>query len=1088
MRQSRLSGQPLETGLQLIHQTNFPFTTIISSRKLTAKHQFERELKYQPTIFPLRPMIKTASQILVIIFLAFFFPENGKSAEGDLKPHNVILRSLFQEKVKAPVIKEHHTELGTPGKIQEPYLPDFSFSVASLPDDFPQNTPTNWLTEFSPSLSRLFRGNDGRLNNGIYFYRRNMLDHAESELLPLLKQPSQFSEPAVLYLAWIKFKDGHWEETNRLTNQLLLSDDTNLVKEAYYLKSVVYLEQKQYEKGAELGEAMRARIPESQFDLKQSYVQLICLVQLGYWNEAEKLSNDIQKRSIAYTKQYYKTIELAALIDYSQGHYLSSLKKYLRARSYNAHPAYQFAMDRRIAWLYYITGAYEAALNTLQELNSVYFSDFADEFVYLRLACRVQLQQWSQVKPLLDGLKDTSLFHTYASFLVRTHLKNPTDHPALFNQVAQQNFDFPEMKFHVAILDGNLFFTQGQYPEAKDAFIRALSVDSSNSDYWIAQYNLGLTHLRLGQYSSAEADFNTLLRSINGTRADQLRYHLSYAQYQQSKPEETLNSLKLIHIGSLDRKQQVELKMMEGGSLLRLNKNDAARKVFLDIWHSDRKQDALELVAIIYYDQQQYSEVIKLVREHPEHRSTLLIVYEVKSLLAMRQFEEAKKTIEPITQDSDSLIELRLEVWTANLEYDRIITDVTSRLGKTTDPQKRRFYYLTLGDAYFNLQRYQESKNQFYRALNLTEEPTLKSLVLYNIALSSYYYKDYTSFLREVNQVLSRKEIDYEVRFNLTILLAEFYQKSGKLELSDGVLEKYNQSHSYNQASIHIKRVRLWFQSGNPGKCAKLGKTGTGTENDYQRRDRIIMFGYCANASQQPAAAINIIRKELKKDRNPYRTNELNFVLAQAYAQTGDFKHSLKLAKNLIIKPLNLKVRQDTQLLITRDLLELNEPEKARAELGNVNQYRNTQQYVSSLQLRSEIEFKQKQYHQAYRTLLRIYYLSDSSPIVRQSALLSLSEGYLKEKDLESAERHFRKIDPEIIKQEPSAQKRYDSVKSVIHQKKSLSFLQKTGFGIQGVFHVKQHPYPSWLLVHQNPSLSARTVSPINPSASYHGS
>ena len=980
-------------------------------------------------------------------------------AVAKLKPHNVIVQSSFKEEIRIPVLKHHNYTIFEPGTVQEPYQPEFNFSITHLPDNLAQNATISWLTKFSPSLARIFKGNSGRFENGLFFYQQNRLNKAEQDLITLLNQTSAYRDRAVLYLAWIKYKDQLWEEAIKLSSYLYHAANIELVKEAHYLTSLIYLKQNKYGEVLDLNEALQVRLPLDQFELKQIYVHLICQINLGFWNDAKNLSDALLTKPIAHSKLFHKIRELSGLIDYKNKDYRSSIKKYRLVKTYNAHPEFQFTTNRHIAWLYYLTGNYKSAIDVLQDPKSQYLSDYTEELTYLKLACFVRLKKWNRVSVILDYFNDGSLFHTYGSFLVRQYLSDPSMHPELFRLVSTQKFNFPEMKFHVALLDGNLFFRQKKFYKAKDAFIRAMSVDSSSSDYWISQYNLGLTHLKLGQYKSAEQDFLNLMRTVHSAPTDQLQYQLIYAQYQQSISDPAWASLEPENFPSLNKEQQIEILFIKAGTLLKLGKRENAKSVFAKIWQQTKRQEALEFIVKIQYDQRQFSKVIKLIGDVPQYRSDILIVYEVKSLLALRHFKEAKKAIEKIHDSRDPFIALRLEVWVANNEYKSIIKYVSKLLRQSLDKEQRRYYYLSLGDAFFNLQQYQESKSQYYRALGLTREHTLKSLILYNIALSSYYHNDYTSFLSEVKLILKKQETTEEVRFNLTNLLTEFYQNSDRLVQADKILEQYSQSNSYNRASIHIKRIRIWFQNDNHKQCVKLSRTGVSDENEYQRRDRLIMFGYCANSIHLPTETIKAIQLELKNHPNLYRINELNFVLAQAYSQAKNFKRSLQLAQFLTIKPLNTKVRLDTQLLITQNLLKLNKLKKAYEELGDVNQYRVSGHYVRSLQLKGEIELQEKKHHQAYRTLLRIYYLSGVSIKAQQFALLRIAEGYISEKKFMAAKRHFNKIDPKIISKELAAQRRYEAVRSAISGKHTQSDVEQFDTEIEELFHVKQFLY-----------------------------
>lgn len=970
--------------------------------------------------------------IAILALIAVTAPLPVRAAE--LKPHNVIVRSTFKEKIKVPKIKNHVFNPLVPHQIRDPYLPDFYFDVENAPEDFPQNQQFNWLTAFSPSLSRMFRGNDGKLENGIQFYQHGKLDESEADLHPLLTEAERYSQQATLYLAWIKYRENLWDESVRLTKKLTKITTPEVLREAIYLRSLIYLRQQKYEDIVNLYSAEASRIDNGKLSPKQSYLYLIALVNLGYWKEARTIAEQTLRQPIQHSRFYYKIIELAAMVEYEQKKYVQSLERFLKARQYNGHPSYQQAMNRRIAWLQYLTGDYKAALETLKQPGSQLTTDFVNERNYLMLACFVQLKQWEPASRILNQFKQDQIFYTYGAFLIRSFLKEPASHPTLFHQVFEQKFDFPEMKFHVAILDGNLFFKNGKYEKARQSYLRALSVDSSSADYWKAQYNLALTRLRLGQHNNAEADFKLLLRTGNAQDLDRARYHLAYTQYLLEKGKETLDTINDSNMASFDEIQWVELVTIKAGSLMRTGQYNNALRFFKTVWNASRQTDAIEFIARIHYDQQQFEKVLAITAEYPKIRTDTLVQYEIKSLLALRRFENAKRIMESVKSHSKPFIELRIKVWAANQEHERIISYVSQLLRSSLTSDQRRFYYLTLGDAYFNLQKYRESKSQFFRAQNLTSDPALKSLIQYNIALSSYYYKDYTSFKKEVQQVLSGEQVSDEVRYNLTLLLAEYYQTARQLKRADTVYWKYIQAHRYNRANIHLKRIRLWHQNGNYKRCLQLSRQTVKDESDFQRRDRMILFGYCANQTRNPQEVITAIQNELKNDSSNFRNDELSFVLAQAYSQSGKYDRSMKLSRQLIKKPLNPKVRHETQLLITFNLLQVQKPDHAAIELGDVNQYRSTGQYVKSLQMRSEIEFQQKQYHKAHRTLLRIYYLPDSNSSAKQLALLRLAEGYLDEGKPDQAQEQIKRIDLDTIRQVSGGNLRYKKAANAIRK------------------------------------------------------
>ncbi|MCP4749592.1 MAG: tetratricopeptide repeat protein [Proteobacteria bacterium] len=888
-------------------------------------------------------------------------------------------------------------------------------SVRELPDGFPQIIAISWLTEFSGGLSELLMGNVGVLESGILLYRQKRLDAAERKLVSVLQAPVDTREMAELWLGWIKYEKHQWKESSDYASTLHDSRNEEIVIESYYLSSLLLIKQKLYEEHHSLMNQLKEKIPQENWNFRLSYCYLISLVNLKYWSDARLFLKRFDHNAIVHARYYYKIMEISALVDYAQNDYQLSLDNYRHLKTLIRHPAFQYNVDRNIAWLSYLTGKYGEALKLVEQNIARYPTKPDEELKYLELACLVRLSKWESVERNLEKLPPQSMFYVYSAYQIRSFLDDPNKHEILHQKVSSLKYRFPEMKFHIALKDGNRFLENGRSDKAERQYLRAMSVDTSSRNYWMAQYNLGLCHLKQGEFEKAKEDFVNLLHRQQNKGPKLLPYHLLYAYYQTSRPRKFMDFVGTMNPAEQEKPILLELNLMKGGVLLGLGKNEQAVKQFMWVWNHGKNVVALEYAAKAYYADGKFQRIIELVHDHPEVGSDILFTYEIKSLLAIRKFEEALSLLEKRSLKGEHLIQLRIEVWLANHRYHEIIARISPLLNNTLSKEKRLLYYLSLGDAYFNLQKYSESKNQFYKALKLTFEIQEQSLILYNIALTTYYYRDYVSFVKEINLILQRKKLSDEIRYNLTQLLVDYYQQNNQTAKADLTLKNYIENNEYQKSKAHIKRIRLLYRTGESSKCFELSQVKVGNESSYHRRDRIIMAGYCGNKTKNTTATIGLLKNELENKKETYRQNEVRFLLAQEYFNNNDYRRSLVNAKSLKKETLNPKVSQETQILLSRNYLRLGNLTEASKELGDVNPYRQTYQYSRALRLKAEIKYAQRKIDDAAKSFLRIYYHPKSATEEKQEVLIRIAEIYLEQEMAEEAKKYYLRLDTEIV-------------------------------------------------------------------------
>ena len=480
-----------------------------------------------------------------------------------------------------------------------------------------------------------------------------------------------------------------------------------------------------------------------------------------------------------------------------------------------------------------------------------------------------------------------------------------------------------------------------------------------------------------------------------------------------------------------------ELKFMKAGSLLATGKNQAAINLFIKVWQEKRYLPAIVHAIKTQYQEKQFKAIINLMNQYPIlDQNDELFTYKIKSLLGLQAFKTAKIEIEKQDFKNNRLAKLRLEVWFANNMYEKVISTIPPLLKTATDRDNRLIYYTSMGDAYFSLQKYVNSKSQYYKALQLTDDINKRSLMLYNIVLGTYLYKDYTSFLKETNLTLKEEPLTDDVRYSITMLLSDYYFQNGKATLADSILDFYTSHFNYQKTKTHNKRLLFLFQKESFDRCYSTAFQAIDTEDEFQRRDRMILLGHCSKTETQAKPAVVKLEKELSDPNNDYRKQELEYVLYLSYYYAKQHQNSVtsyQKVKNNLTPELLLH----TQFLLTESYLALKQPDEAEKVLGDNNQYRESGTYVKSLYFKSRIKQAQNNPNLAIRTLLRIYYLPETKKINQFAILLKIADIYLKTDNPEAADKYWKEVKYNSIRKVKPLKDLYFKLKSEIIVKRT---------------------------------------------------
>ncbi len=937
-------------------------------------------------------------------------------SKKELKPRNVVIKSSYIEKGSIPGFKAHTFDIQKPGPVNDPFFPKLELDDMSLPEGFSINT----------SLSGgLFRGSEGVIAAGIKAFLKNDFVKAKQEFSSLLAKPDHYKELATLWMARVAFADSKLQDSAQYFTHLHQATDIDIRRDAIYYSALITLKNKKYQTTIDFLEGIDSKLSREQWDVRIGYAYLVSLVALENWQDAKKFLQAFEQKTISHSDRYYKVKEISGIIYYALRDYKLSRKHFSDARRYFVSKPYYQKLSRNIAWIDYILGNTDYTIKTLTTDLANYQGQFHEELKYLRLNCQIRQNNWRQAQKTFFSIPKTSNFYIYSAYQVRSHLKDFERFKKLHKQVISEKYSFPTMKFNVALLNGNFYLTNAKPEKAEREYQKALSVKTESKERWLVKYNLGLSYLKNSSFEVAEEYFRTTLSTTPEHRKPWSIYHQLYSLFQLKHYQRFLVLEKSAVFDELPQKLRWEIRFMKASALLHESRDKEAIAEFLTIWEGTRSRDAFGNAIKTLYKNKSFARLVQLINQFPEAETDDIFSYKIKSLLGSQKLKIALKEVEKRKLQGDHLINLRLKVWFANKMYDKVVVAIPPLLKDTRDKEKRLTYYLSLGDSYFSLQKYVKCKNQFYKALELAKEPEERSPIIYNIVLATYLYEDYASFLKESNQALKKENLTPDIRFALTVLLTDYYIQAKKTEEANIVMGYYTKHFSYQKTKIHNKRIQLLYSNKKYKKCSSLARNSVGPETDFQRKDRIILSGYCGKTKKESLASLVMIDNERKSGPWEYRKNELNFVLSQVYYNSGQFEKSNQLLEKLKKSKMASKQVLESRLLLASNNLLLKDPDKAEEELGDVNRYREYKKYVEALYLKAHIKRAQKDYHQAVRTLLRVYYLPDTSQLNKQRILISISEIYYENKLQKEAISYLNEVDYKSVKTHKSLKERY---------------------------------------------------------------
>ncbi|MCP4294772.1 MAG: tetratricopeptide repeat protein, partial [Proteobacteria bacterium] len=923
--------------------------------------------------------------------------------ESKVESQHVIIRSSFQEKDERPTISIHQYDLKSIAIPLTNYQPVLDFTKITWAQDFPDSVSLHWLTTTSVGFAEFYLGDRGIFETGVLLYRQGKYKQAINKFKLLRTTFSPYLGKATLWLAWAYYKLDRFNESQRILQDLLQSKSSALKQEALYLSFQNYHRLDNWLAAVKELNPFLNTIPKMQWDNRLIYLFLVNLVDQKKWSTAEQFLNQINRSALYYSKLFHKITELEGLIAFKSENYKTAIKKYSLAKQLDSNPGNRFIYEKALAWSRYKSGHYQQTILGLANKNSRFWKHYFDEMEYLKLRCYLQLKDWDKVKSYYAGLSKQSRFYLSASFLLRSGNYQIPGHEELKTTLSKLNYETPEMKYYSAFLNGTQYFKKNNFPDAERSYTKALSHQLDETTQHAASYNLALTYLKEEKLKESL----DLFKTMETDPQNWLHYHQLYIHYLLKEDQQFIEIFNHHEKESWQVEHLQDLLFMNASIYLSRGEYSKAATGFIALWNKTKQVAALEYTAKAFYRNRNYKKVVGLTKSIKTSESDILFSYRIRSLLGLREFNKAELELKARNIQGDKLIELRMEVWLASKQYKKITEIIPVLLQQSLSKDKRIFYYLSLGDVYFNLQEYPKSKNQFYKALAIAETSSKRSVIYYNIVLSTFFSDDKVSFLREIDQILKKKELSDNIRYNLMLLQVDYYFTEGDRLAADDILTVYIQKYLHKRNQAYLKRIKLLFKDQQFKQCFYLAQTPPGVEDVFQSRDRLIIGAKCSRTRDEDRYVVRILSRELAK-KDSYRINELSFILAKAYFKLKQYGKSVEKLENLDLGDAHETIKIQAKLLLAENYLLLKKAKKAQSVLGDVNLLRHSSYYPDALLLSSNITEAQSRTGEALRSMLRIYYLKTTPVKEKQNLLLKMTNLMVKKKDKKKALKYYK--------------------------------------------------------------------------------
>lgn len=946
-------------------------------------------------------------RFILLPFTLYFFSTPLSASENLITPGKFVLKSSTPRQLSLPSIS-HTYDTQKLGSVREPYIPSFILKDYELPKTIANNNEPHWLSSTSYFLAELFVPERAYLDQGIQSYQQKDYPAAISFFEKGVLRNGTFKSDFNLWLAWSHFQLQQFNQSRRYISEIFQRKGSVQHYESHYLSALLEIEQGQFQNAFQNLNELLLNTNFSRWTFKLQYAYLVTLTHLNHWEDILLYLSIIEKKPVSHLKQYHKLLEIKSLalfhLEKTEACF-TTLKQLLKTQTGIKQRSYTY---RKLAWVAYLENRFKDArlYGGKAQLSAI-----KNEMNYLRLSVLVKEKNTEEVKEILKGISKDSNFYIFSLFKLQASPKNAPDTLSFFDQNIALMNRFPDLRFYAALTRGNYNFSLQNYKNAQSAYFRALSSDTTNKNYWKAHYNLGLSDMALGEFKKSLSSFSLIQNQVPTSFQNQIKYHRLFNlyalnQYRQFKAEFTSQS-----IGNFNHLQRIEVLTMAGNMESRRGKKASAADYYFAAWKESQSLPVLKAGIEHLFQLKRYQKIVQRIESIPNLSDEPILIFYIKSLLALGQTQKALKETKKSSFASNPFNALRIEVWFANNLSSSVITFIPPLLNQRPNDRIRQFYYLSLGNAFFNLKSYLKSKTQYYKALNLTSDVTDRSSILFNIAHLSQLMGETSPFQQEVSSILKHQNLTIETRFDLTLLLANSYSKSEHLAESDALLKQYLSRYSYRNAEISLKRAAVLLKQEDLKSCYQISTHPKKGESLYQSIDRHLFLSQCSQQKEEIQLSSQQLKKTLSIEKN-YRVGERHYRLGYQFLTLKRKKQALyhiKLARMLSTSSIQ---KLTAQLLHVNILSQMGNNGLALKTLGEIHRYRSIKKEVEASLLKSDLLKAQKRFSDAEKILLKISYLKTYSPSQKAEVLFKLTVLNRAKGDLIRARSYFKEIIP----------------------------------------------------------------------------
>ena len=334
--------------------------------------------------------------IISIIFLVYFGPHVFGKDSKQLTPRSVVIQSTFIETARIPAFDRHtYDDTQNPGLINDPFSPKFKLRDPKLPEGFTINTKLD---------GGMFRGREGEIAMGIRAFLKRDFTVAKQIFQSMLSVTDEFTELAVLWLARVSYTENKFKDSTQYFARLHQADDIDVQRDAIYYTSLILVKSQKFKENIDFMNSITSSLKKDHWDIRLGYSYLISLVSLERWPEAKEYLKYFENSGISHSDQYYKVKETGGIIYFALDDLKRSRNYFADARDYHQSTDYFHERSRNLAWIAYLSGRIDQALEILQRDLAYYHGNFQEELKYLKLTCLVRKKDWIKVEQILSKI------------------------------------------------------------------------------------------------------------------------------------------------------------------------------------------------------------------------------------------------------------------------------------------------------------------------------------------------------------------------------------------------------------------------------------------------------------------------------------------------------------------------------------------------------------------------------------------------------------------------------------------------------------------------------------------------------------